>query len=361
MKPILLVLAAFLFADIPAYTCTSMIVSAKASAAGRPMLWKHRDTSAENNFIYRVEEPGKIGYVGLFNGADSLCTDEAWLGMNDAGFAIMNTVAYNLPENAPEWIDREGFVMAQALQECRTVDDFEHLLERLPKPLGVRTNFGVLDAQGNGAYFETDDYTYERFDLSESSTGVLIRTNYAYSGTPDEGMGYIRHKNVEDLLEWQIETGSISPASLTEGVSRSFYNSLTGFDAALSSDSWCVDMDFVPRHSSTASIVIEGLKAGETSAEMVMWANVGYPPCSHVVPVMLDSIPAEVGPVSERNARSCQGLAAAVLKDRVFPVRRGNGPKYVNLEALREISDEQRGVSLEQYSKGAILRKKKKK
>ena len=346
-----------LSASVAANACTSMIVSAKASADGRPILWKHRDTSATNNFLYRVDNPGKIGYVGLFNGSDSLRTDEAWMGMNDAGFAIMNTVAYNLPENDPAWIDREGFVMATALGECRSVDDFEALLERLPKPLGVRTNFGVMDADGNAAYFETDDYTFERFDVADSPTGVLIRTNYAYSGTPDEGLGYIRHANVEALMKHQIETGSITPASLTETLSRTFYNSVTGFDAVQSSETWTVDQDFIPRHSSTASIAVEGLLKGEDPSKMIMWANIAYPPCSHVVGVTLDNIPEEAGPAGPGNARSTLGLQASELMEKVFPIKRGNGQKYINLDAVREISEEQFNISLEEYSKAAELRK----
>ncbi len=350
MKKLFLLLA--VLTALPAAACTSAIVSAKASANGRPILWKHRDTSADNNFLYRVEAPGQIGYVGLFNGGDSLVTDEAWAGMNDEGFAIMNTVAYNLPENDPDFADREGYVMAKALASCRTVDDFERLLEQLPKPLGVRTNFGVLDAEGNGAYFETDDYTWERFDLCDAPGGVLIRTNYAYSGEPDAGMGYIRHANAETLLAAQIETGSITPASLTEGLSRSFYNSLTGYDAADSSERWAVDQDFIPRHSSTASIAIEGLKAGETPDSIIMWANVAYPPCSHVVKVTLTEIPYEAGPNAPEGAYSPAGLEASRLRESVFPVSRGSGQRYIDLDAVRSISDEQYGISLENYSKG---------
>ena len=339
-----------------AHACTSAIISAKATADGRPILWKHRDTSASNNFLYRVESPGEIGYVALFNGADELRLDEAWMGMNDEGFAIMNTVAYNLPENDPDWIDREGFVMAKALASCRTVDDFEELLKKLPKPLGVRTNFGVMDADGNGAYFETDDYNYERFDLSDAPDGVLIRTNYAYSGTPDGGMGYIRHRNVEVLLATQIATHSITPASLTEGLSRSFYNSVTGFDASDSSESWAIDQDFIPRHSSTASIAIEGLKQGEDPSKMIMWANVAYPPCSHVVPVTLTHIPAEAGPASTGGAYSILGIDASERMMNVFPITRGSGPRYINLDAVREISNEQYKISLEEYARGQKLR-----
>lgn len=331
--------------------CTSMIVSAEASLDGRPILWKHRDTSASNNFLYRVDGKGRYGYVALFNGSDRLSLEEAWQGMNDAGFAIMNTVAYNLPVNDEDFADREGYVMAKALQQCRTVDDFEALLQSLPKPMGVRTCFGVLDAEGNGAYFETDDYTWTRFDLEDAPGGVLIRTNYAYSGEPDAGLGYIRHRNVEDILAAQIESGSITPASLTEGLSRSFYHALKGYDEAECSERWAVDQDFIPRYSSTASIAIEGIGEGEEPSAMTMWANLGYPPCSHVVAVTLDSIPEEALPTSPRGAYSTLGLEASTLKEEVFPVKKGNGQRYIDLDAVRRISDEQYKISLEEYAR----------
>jgi len=279
--------------------------------------------------------------------------------MNDAGFAIMNTVAYNLPPNSPSWIDREGVVMALALGRCRTVDDFAAMLDTLPKPLGVMTNFGVIDADGNGAYFETDDSTYTRYDLCDAPSGVMIRTNYAYSGTPDKGMGYIRHENVEALLANEIASGNLTPASLTEGVSRSFFNARLGYDALEIGDRWTVDQDYVPRHSSTSSIVVEGLLAGETAQNMIMWANLGYPPCSHVVPVTLDEIPAEAGPASYKGFYSPMGVEASERMKKVFPIKRGNGQKYINLDVLRAINEEQYGISLANYSAGAAKRNKK--
>lgn len=355
MKTFVICLLAVASAHL-AHACTSMIISAEASLDGRPILWKHRDTSASDNYLYRVDRPGEIGYVALFNGGDSLCFDEAWMGLNDRGFAIMNTVAYNLPENSPEYTDREGVVMAEALASCVTVDDFGQMLDRLPKPLGVRTNFGVMDAAGNGAYFETDDYTYERFDLSDAPSGVLIRTNFAYSGQPDAGMGYIRHANVEKILAEEIASGTITPAALTEGLSRSFYNSLTGFDASDSGERWAVDQDFIPRYSSTASIAIEGLLPGEPPSQAVIWANLGYPPCSHVVAATLDSIPVAALPADSLGARCALAIDAAERKMEAFPVDRGSGQRYIDLEAVRNISEEQYGISLEEYAKAAALR-----
>lgn len=335
---------ALLLAGAEVAACTSLIASGSATANGRPMIWKNRDTGADNNFLYRVERPGEIGYIGLFNGGDSLVTDEAWMGMNDAGFAIINTVAYNLPENGKNWIDREGFVMLQALGSCRSVDDFDRLLRELPKPTGVRTCFGVLDADGNGAYFEADDYNFVRYDLADAPDGVLIRTNYAYSGTPDKGMGYIRHQNVEDILGHAIRSHSLTPASLTDSVSCSFYNSMLGRDVLAGATSMAVDQDFVPRRSSTASIVIEGLLPGEDADSLRMWAKVAYPPCTHVVEVRLHDIPEEATATPE-NARCRLAEEAALLKNKVFRIRRGSGERYIDLDALRAIIPEQQRLN----------------
>lgn len=345
-------------AHVTAGACTSAIVSGKASLSGRPMMWKHRDTGADHNFIQRVEadpsRPGSIGYVALFNGGDTGLR-EAWMGMNDAGFAVMNTASYNLAPDTTDYKDREGLVMAEALRVCRTVDDFEALLKRLPKPLGVQANFGVLDAAGNGAYFETDDYEYTKFPLEDAESGVLIRSNYSFSGNDTDGFGYIRYENARELLKDRTASRSLIPACFTEDLSRSFYNSRLGYNPEAMGDSWAVDQDFIPRTISTASIVIEGLLPGENPDKMVMWTALGYPPCSHVEPVFLDCIPAGLLPTGEEGrSESCD--RAMELKKQVFPVSRGSGPRYINLDALRPVMDEERQKSLDGYSKGARMR-----
>ena len=97
----------------------------------------------------------------------------------------MNTASYNLAPDTAAFKDNEGVVMRLALEQCRTLDDFEKLLSSLPKPMGVQANFGVLDAEGKGAYYETDDYTFKRFLLDEEPSGIIIRTNFSYSGEKD--------------------------------------------------------------------------------------------------------------------------------------------------------------------------------
>lgn len=349
----------FLSLSIPAMdACTSMIVSAKVSATGRPLLWKHRDTSAENNVIVRHERTDStLAYVALYNAEDSLHKD-AWVGFNEAGFAVMNTASYNLAPDTATIKDREGEVMSVALRRCKSVADFEELLGKYHRPMGVQANFGAIDAQGNGAYFETDDYEFVKYDLADSDNGVLIRTNYSESGENESGYGYIRRNNAAILLEDKIAKHDVSPSDLTDNLSCSFYHSLLDKDYANDNEGrWAIDQDFIPRYTSTASVVIEGISAGESPNLTMMWTELGYPPCSHVEPVMLDSVPENLQPgLNNCHSEFCDEVL--LRKHKAFPITRGNGKHYIDMNYLRPIIIEQRRLSKEGYKQGYAERER---
>ncbi len=63
------------------------------------MIWKDRDTGAAGNFLHRVEAPGRIGYVGLFNDADTPNGRRGLDGRQRRRLLIINTVAYNAPND----------------------------------------------------------------------------------------------------------------------------------------------------------------------------------------------------------------------------------------------------------------------
>ena len=321
--------------------CTSAIVSDKMARRGSTLMWKHRDTGNENNFVARVSG-GRYDYVALFNAGDSLLS-EAWAGLNSAGFGIMNTASYNLAPDTACIKDREGVVMIQALKECATLSDFEQMLNRLPRPLGVQANFGVVDASGNGAYYETSDSGYIKYPLSDAADGVLYRTNYSYSGdTLTMGYGYIRECNAKHLLEPYRKAHNIGADTFTEVLSRSFYHSLMGRDMLAGAGDWLVDQDFIPRNSSSASVVIE------TGANPVMWVAIGYPPCAVVMPVTVDSVPDVLQPSPETwRSKACDEVVAR--KNNVFPIKRGSGSHYIDVKALRHYNDSCKVESYRQY------------
>lgn len=345
---ILTVLTLMFMATAPILACTSMLVSAKASGTGRPLMWKHRDANNENNFVERVAaKDGERGYVALFNGGD-VRLSEAWMGMNDAGFAVMNTASYNLAPDTARIKDREGYLMTVALKYCATVNDFERMLNTVKRPIGVQANFGVMDASGGIAYFEVNDNGYKRYNVSESDEGFLIRSNYSESGRKGEGHGYIREANLREVLKDEIARKAIRPESLTEKASKSFYHSLFNKDFEKDTCVWIVDQDFIPRESSTASVVIEGIRPGQNVGDMIMWTSLGYPPASFVVPVTLDNVPDPLRPIAE-GYRSPFCNEVLKIKKNIFPIRVGNGRRYINMNAARKIVAATREKSIENY------------
>lgn len=319
--------------------CTSLIATGKATKSGRPLLWKHRDTDAPSNFLARVEpkEEGEIGFIGLFNAGDSIM-EEAWMGVNDEGFAIMNTASYNLAPDTTDYVDREAIVMGIALRKCRTVQDFQTLLDTLPKPLGVQANFGVIDAMGGASYFETMDHGYTRFDANDAENGCLIRTNFSVSGKDDgSGYGYIRYESAHHLLDPSIAQGNLNPRLLTDSVSISFYHSLMGRNPLSAGDMFIADGEFIPRRITTASVAIEGCLPGENPVESInITAVLGYPPLGKVFEFELSEVPEPLaGKAPDYDSSAAK--ESFKLRDEVFPFKGGDSKKYIDLNRLREL------------------------
>ena len=138
-----------IFQSLPLFCCTSVIISGRVRADGRPVMLKHRDSGELNNRMERFKGE-KYDFIALVNFDRPA---EAWSGVNTAGFCIMNTATYDLKDDEvpAEQMDREGFFMYRALEICRNLADFETYLDTLTRPMGVEANFGVIDAEGGAA------------------------------------------------------------------------------------------------------------------------------------------------------------------------------------------------------------------
>lgn len=352
---------AALVSFLDANACTSAIVGAELNPSGRPILWKHRDTSTIDNKVeYIAPSEEGFGYVALFNASDKKLK-EAWMGMNDIGFAVMNTASYNIKDDkVPEKdMDKEGLVMTKALRTCRTVDDFARLLETLPRPMGVEANFGVIDATGAGAFFETNNHSFVRYDLSDAKDHILVRTNYSHSGRPNEGYGFVREANANCLLSPYIEKGEVTPEVLTEEISRTFYHDGMGKDFTMSENHRLKDEDFIPRYKSTATIAIEGCKPVSNmlqvtpefvAQEYIMWTGIGYPPVAEIRAVRCSQDGVDDGLRGTGvNGHSKLGDEAKKKRDEVFKVTKRD--KFIDLSKLYNAEGEG-------YAQQAIRRNK---
>ena len=345
---------------LSAEACTSAVISGRATKSGRPLLWKHRDTGTEWNHIEHLQGK-RFAFTGLVNSNDAE-RKEVWAGANERGFAIMNTASYNMKPDSLKYLpEREGEVMKQALGECATVAEFEEFLKNMPQPRALETNFGVIDAEGGAAYFEVWDYGYTKYDANDTAqypNGYIIRSNYSFSGTQDEGMGYIRYQNAEYLLHNAYATGALSVEWIFSSASRSFYHAILGNDALSSSpNGWAVDQDFIPRNSSSASVVVEGVRKGEKPDATTIWSVIGYPPCSYAVASWVkakNEIAAVIANSDE--GRSSVNRMAVALKREVFPITRGNGSKYMRTDVIARAIDVLRPYEAKSMQAAAAVR-----
>lgn len=340
-KIFLSLLLGFNMSTVTVWACTSAIITGKLTKDGRPLMWKHRDSGAEWNHIAYFKGE-RFCYTGLVNSDKP--SEEIWTGINEAGFAIMNTASYNLKDDEVKEMDKEGRLMKRALEICKDIRDFERFLDTLARPMGVEANFGVIDAFGGAAYYETNNRTYIKMDVNDEELaprGYMIYTNFSFHGRKDEGKGYIRYNTAEELFR-QFEKEDFTAAHILAGCSRSFRHSLLGIDLREEAFSpnrasgFCVEQDFIPRHESIASIVIQGVKPGMNPELVTMWTVLGYPPVSIALPVwvkMREEIPALLAAsASTGKAPLCE--SAIKLRDFVFSVKRGNGLKYMNWSLL---------------------------
>lgn len=354
------VAAVLLFTD--AIACTSAIFTGKATADGRPLMWKNRDTGELNNRLEYFKGP-IFGFVGLVNSPSK--GGEAWAGSNEVGFCIMNTASYNidLKEDRKLPKDGEGELMYRALGVCKTLQDFEYFLDTMTKPAPIEANFGVIDAFGGAAYYEVNSRTWVKRDANDpllAPDGYLVVTNFSFTGREDEGMGYVRYSSAQYLVDKAFaESVKFTPEWIMNNLSRSFYHSLLGVDVVKSgliknTNGWFIDQDFIPRKSTSAISIFQGVKLGEDPGNTIYWCALGYGPLAVCMPVIMKYLPQiSCGQVSldqMHNQEKAKEYAAEYknlkhnysiidflsleVKKQIFPIKRGNGNKYMNLGLL---------------------------
>ena len=258
----------------------------------------------------------------------------------------MNSASYNLKssDDTTKIADLEGIIMKMALDKCATIDDFEKLLNDLPKPLGVEANFGVIDASGGAAYFETNNFDYIKFDVNDPDVapeGYLIRTNYSFAGKENKGFGYIRYATAAGLFENQTKDGKISFEFLINDVPRCLIHSFTNTDLAenlpesLNEKDYVYFRDYIPRYSTSAAVVVHGIKENESPSLTTMWTILGFPLTSVTIPLWLTDVgllPSILMGDETGNAPLCN--LALQLKDKVFSSQNDARENYMNLSAL---------------------------
>jgi hypothetical protein len=339
----LLLIAFILVYTIASFACTTIIISGKATKDGRPLMWKNADTDNPLHSLVYCDSTGFPLLGVVRNSSVNVNTASVWAGTNVHGFCIINTLSYNLTEDRVS--SRNGAVMRKALEICRNVPDFKHFLDTLSRPMNVESNYGVIDAEGNAAYFETYSDGYRMLDVNDPSVapnGYLVYTNFSYTGFYDRGEGYIRYQTAMHQVAKQAPTKDFSPQWIFNRLARTYYHSLMDINLtdnsamALYKNGYIYDADYIPRNSTASSTVFHGVKKGENPELTTTWVVLGYPPVSVALPAWVkagnDNPALIMRKEGEKSSKMCDWTET--IKKTLYDVERGHGQSYLHFSKV---------------------------
>lgn len=337
-------LGLFLLLGSNTIACTTFIVSGKYTVDGKPILFKNRDTGEMNNALHLFTD-GKYKYMGLVDANEKRWEKSVWGGYNEKGFAIINSAAYtNNVGDTTKFSGQDGVVMKKALMVCASVEEFQHFLDTLSRPMGVNSNFGVIDAYGGAAYFETGNYKYVKVDVNDpvvAPRGIVVRANHSMSGDLSVGFGYNRYDNALRILNNAWVENKLSASYLLQAVPRSLYHPRTKTDLTVNIPEkkevadFRFFIDYIPRVSTASSFMIVGAKDEEHVDNTMMWTILGFPLTSVAIPAWLSS--EELPKTAELDMevyRAPMCNTALDFKAECFPITIDKGTNYINLSPV---------------------------
>ena len=343
-RPFVTILLALTF-SLRTLGCTIMIVAASATEDGRPLLFKNRDSSNAYMVDIRIEQQEGFKYIAQFALRESTW-EGPWSGFNEHEFCIVNSLSYNY--SGAEYASMNKDILDMALRSCKTALDFEQLLDRLEKPVDVRANFAVIDAQGNAAFYEVGPNGYTKYDVNDPQTapeGIMIRTNYSLAGDLDRKVGEDRWKAAEQFISEAKASHQFDWRYILQRLPRYLVHSngtnLYANAPATWNDETQTDFDgYIPRHSSTNAMLMQGVKEGESPLLTVCWSITGPPVSTVAIPLFLTPnnllpLKTTVGTaqpiMTGDNAWLCEKGQA--LKNIIFPYKE-NTAKLIDLSKL---------------------------
>ncbi|MCX6600002.1 MAG: hypothetical protein NT025_00340 [bacterium] len=259
--------------------CTTAVIRGSATANGRPLLWKNRDVSYPDQEIVHFRAT-PYSFVSIITAGD---TTQAWGGVNETGFAIEDATNLNTSDQVAG-PDDDGIIIKLALTRCRTVADFQTILDSTQVPGHTQPAiFGVIDSAGGAAIFETFAHSYVRYNASDSAAaplGVLVRSNYSYAGSATGRVGVYRHDRAKLLIENAVQGDTLTAKYLCRTVARDLRttNSFDPYPLPYEGQQgglprgWISTAGAICRRLSVSGLVIEGVLTTESARLSTMWA-----------------------------------------------------------------------------------------
>jgi hypothetical protein len=316
--------------------CTIGVALGRATSDGRPLLWKTRDNDeAPNNTIkYDTKSTYKFIYV-----ANAGTTSSAWMGVNEQGFAIINSASSDLPTTNQGL--GNGSLMKHVLGTCKTVIEFENYLQATNiTGRSTQANFAVIDATGAAAIFETGGNTYYKYDANDTENGYIIRTNFSFNGGSNKGIErYIRST---DLINTFYAGDTLNYKSIIRYQMRDFSDDNGDQIIIPFEGNWSAEIPYgyvhceksICRTSTVSAAVIHGILPTEDARLSTMWTMLGHTATTVAIPYWpVGDLPVVV----KGNPKSALCNKANEIKKILFDI--SDQKDYINTFMLQDNKD----------------------
>lgn len=277
--------------------CSSVIVSGKVTASGKPLMLKVRDNKSQDNNV-QFFNGEKYNFYGLVVNARKANNKQSSVvgGYNDAGLCIMSLTSGGFPLDSADNKISGGKVMFKALGTCKNIREFENMAKDMLKDGICITHLGMIDAEGGAAYFEFGGEKYVKYDVNNPNVapdGYRVCTNFAWSGNPKLGSGQERYDNALSLMKDFKKNADgkyeIDHQDLIDAFGRTPRSELIGIRdfGDMASYKYFPDRGFIIRAATCAVFSFEGVKKGEDPKHTVAWIQFGSPVCCPAFPLVL--------------------------------------------------------------------------
>jgi glutamine amidotransferase-like uncharacterized protein len=358
--------------------CTTAVISGRATADGRPILWKNRDTSNRHNEVAILSD-GRYRVVAVINAGNRR---SVWMGVNEAGLCIENSLSKDLRLSDETSGPGNGALIKRLLQQCATVDEVRRLLEETNESgRATDANFGVIDAHGGAALFEAGPKSYTMFDANDPQIaphGYIVRTNFATTAqqlppnpAPDQvGDVYSSKRYLQACLRLTtLADDGIDVREVLRNLTRDLSDlDGTPFPGSINAPGGVLPETIatsqtISRNTTVSAAVFHGVRPGEDPALTTMWTILGDPKFSIAVPCwaglddvadpLADEHGGEIGEVAITLRNWCVDRDGNTLRTKYLPgIWRDVWPvedqivaeTYRQIERLREGSGQPRNL-----------------
>jgi hypothetical protein len=262
------------------------------------------------------------------------------MGLNEAGFAVMNANSYNLNDILVDGVD-DGRIMRMALESCRNLEDFEQILNETS--ISGRKdcwNFGAIDASGGVAMYECANFGYSKFDANDSlneGSGVIIRATFSLSGDSTRD-GFSRYKRATQLVAQRLHSQRIDVQFILQTLARDLTNPIDDpyplpYDGSQNSRpaGFILAQDVtINRTISRSLLVIQGVAPGEDPCLSTVWGSIGQPALTVAYPMWVRSH--SVPPVLNLGTQVPMYTEVQRRHERLYSLR--NDESYLNSRYL---------------------------